>query len=355
MNHVECWPFLFLALSAPAGAYETDPLSDRRDPPGDGTDLANAYANELLAAALDRVNDDASCEGDDRTLRIAAAREIARIMTEKTTVPSRGRQPSMWFGAYAAWLESGPLDRRDYRDRTDLYSDVRLTNSPILRVFGPASTIQLAGVLLGTDKIDHFWVQGYDYFRVSHEGSDPLRAVRWGTRTELGIWGEATTGVFSYADLAANYDGYRFYTGLLREGSAVQRDEEGCLVLERPFDWSEWIDWHYDEALNPSVYTDGIAADVQRWTTSTGIDICNDLETWQAEWARIGTTEHVHEGYAGSRAPSRAEYVDLSDLCPALAMAAATEQQQDIVLPSGRTALRGDGPESRSRVRKAGL
>jgi hypothetical protein len=316
-----------LVLSAPrAQAYESDPLSARRDPPADATVPANAHATKLLDGAIDRANALTQCQGDDHSVHLVLAKEIARTMTDKRTVPSRGRQPQMWFGAYAAWLEEGPIERMDFRDRTDVYSNVRLTNSAILRVFGPASTIQLAGVLLGTDKIDHFWVQGYDYFRVSKEGLEPDRAIRWGTRTELGIWGEATTGVFSYADLAANYDGYQFYSTLLSPTSGIVRDDEGCVRMVRPFDWAEWIDWHYDEALNPSVYTEGIAADVERWTTSEGNAICNDDEVWETARTSVENSPHPRDGYyVGAKAPSRELLPDLSDLCPSLALAVVDE------------------------------
>jgi hypothetical protein len=201
---------------------------------------------------------------------------------------------------------------------------VRTGNSAILRVWGPASTIQLAGVLLGTDKLDHFWDQGYDYFRVSKHGLDPERAVRWGTRTELGPWGEATTGVFSYADLAANYDGHQFYATLLSPTSGIVRDDEGCVRMVRPFDWAEWIDWHYDEALNPSVFTEGVAADVERWTKGNGL--CSDDEVWESAWTSVENTAHSRDGYyVGAKAPSREVQTDLSDLCPSLALAVAHE------------------------------
>jgi hypothetical protein len=324
-----CLLFALVLCATRADAYESDPLSARRDPPADATILANAHATELLGGAIDRVNALTECQGDDRAMHVALAKEVARTMTDKRTVPSRGRQPQMWFGAYAAWLEEGPIERMDFRDRTDVYSNVRISNSAILRVFGPASTIQLAGVLLGTDKIDHFWVQGYDYFRVSKDGLEPERAVRWGTRTELGIWGEATTGVFSYADLAANYDGYQFYATLLSPTSGIVRDDEGCVRMVRPFDWAEWIDWHYDEALNPSVYTEGIAADVERWTTSSGNGICTDDEVWETARTSVENSAQREGYYVGAKAPSRELLPDLSDLCPSLALAVANEPADD--------------------------
>jgi hypothetical protein len=299
--------------------------------------VANARATEMLSGAIDRVNAATGCQGDDPTMRRALAKEIARTMTERDTAPSRGRQPQMTTGAYAVWAEEGPIERMDFHDRTDVYSDVRTGNSAILRVWGPASTIQLAGVLIGTDKLDHFWDQGYDYFRVSKHGLDPERAVRWGTRTELGLWGEATTGVFSYADLAANYDGYQFYATLLSPTSSIVRDDEGCVRMVRPFDWADSIDWHYDEALNPSVYTEGVALDVERWTTSKGNGICTDDEIWQSAWTTVENA-HTREGYyVGAKAPSREVQTDLSDLCPALAVAVANDPIDHGVVVSPRT------------------
>ena len=296
--------------------------------------MANAHATEMLGGAIDRVNAATQCHGDDHAMHLAVAKEVARTMAGKQAVPSRGRQPEMWFGAYAAWLEEGPVERLDFHDRTDIYSNVRIGNSANLRKFGPASTVQLAGILLGTDKIDHFWVQGYDYFRESKDGLEPERAVRWGTRTELGIWGGATTGVFSYADLAANYDGYQFYATLLAPTSGIGRDSDGCVRMVRPFDWADWIDWHYDEALNPPVYTDGIAADVARWTTTMGTGICSDDKVWQSAWTSVEKTAHTREGrYVGAKAPSRDVQTDLSDLCPALAVASEPVDHEAVVSP----------------------
>jgi hypothetical protein len=100
-----------------------------------------------------------------------------------------------------------------------------------------------------------------------------------------------------------------------------------------PFDWSDWIDWHYDEALNPSVFTEGIAQDVERWTTSKGNGICSDDAVWQSAWTSVENTAHPREGYyVGAKAPSRDVQMDLTDLCPSLALAVANEPATDDAL-----------------------
>ncbi len=218
-----------------ASGYESDQLTARLHELDDARQLANATANEMLARAIARTNvmaadADGTCRSDTATLSHELARNIREVMGKTTLIPSRGEQGIMYYGTYAAWLETGPIDRYTFTERNDIYSQVSFAENPIIATWAPASTIRLGDVLLGVDKIDHFWVQGHLYYEKAHQGERDEQAVRYGTRTERMKWGMMTTGVFSYADLAANYDGYRFYRDLLQPGSILQRDEDGCVV-----------------------------------------------------------------------------------------------------------------------------
>ncbi len=267
-----------LLLSMAALAFESDQLQARTQPPEDALQAANAQASHWLAQAIQRANHQVGCAVDDETMRHELARQIHRIMGGRVYVPSRDEQPPMGFGAYAAWLETGPIDRVSYSLRQDVYAELSLLENPILSTFGPASTLRFGPWLLGTDKIDHFWIQGYDYYQRSRQGLSPERAIEWGTRTERGIWGLFTTGVFSFADLAANYDGMRFYLGLLGPESVVGRDEAGCATLRRPFDWLDWVDWRYDEVLNPSLYRVGLARSMRDRVQAVAPWLCTQAE-----------------------------------------------------------------------------
>lgn len=301
-------PVVLLAVFPAVGhAFESDQVTTRLDPPDDAIAAANAHATSLLWQAAQRTNRLTGCALDDERTHDELARQVHREMGGRDYVPARGSQPPMGFGAYAAWMETGPLDRHTYADRTDLYSDVTVLDSLILATFGPASTVSLGPWLVGTDKIDHFWIQGYDYFRRSREGREPGRAVDWGTRTERGLWGLRTTGVFSYADLAANYDGMRFYTGLLGASSVLQRGEHGCVELVRPFDWAEWIDWRYDEVLNPSLFREGLADALRE-----GLD---EQAPWFCDQAVLLREPGTAAPWIGRRAPEGDRYVDLAEVC----------------------------------------
>ena len=44
--------------------------------------------------------------------------------------------------------------------------------------------------------------------------------MRRSVTTERGVFGALTTGIYSNADLVANYEGYRFYRGLFTTASS---------------------------------------------------------------------------------------------------------------------------------------
>ena len=48
-------------------------------------------------------------------------------------------------------------------------------------------------------------------------GEPPERLLQKGWFAERWIFGELTTGVFSNADLVANYEGWRFYQSLFKD------------------------------------------------------------------------------------------------------------------------------------------
>jgi hypothetical protein len=92
------------------------------------------------------------------------------------------------------------------------------------------------------------------------------------------IFGQLTTGVFSNADLVANYEGYLFYRSLFEDGVV---DGKGPIVgwqgdrpqLLRPFDWADHVNDYWDEALNPSFLSPGL----QRWMDKTLPSLCPDF------------------------------------------------------------------------------
>ncbi len=241
-------------LFATATAYEVDSWTPHQDPPDDVAPLANAVMDHLLDEAVE----DVRCHPDDTVLRRRLARSIRRVAARRTLLlrldeEARPLPSRLGYGRYTAWLESDPLVPRVTTGSDGMFSEVGLLDGAILHIAGTASTVRLGEVLVGTDKIDHFLATGQSYLRWSRDGLDPERAARRGARTERLQFGRLTSKAFSYADLAANWDGYRFYEGLLGPDSAIQRDGP-CALRTRAFDWADWVAPDWDELANPSVY-----------------------------------------------------------------------------------------------------
>jgi hypothetical protein len=94
--------------------------------------------------------------------------------------------------------------------------------------------------------------------------------------TERTFYGTLVSGVYSNADLCANYAGMKFYQGLTREIKIGDEIKPAVLILKdgvwtfnenaalqklliKPF-----LSDHLNEALNPSIFTGGLRAFVRR-------------------------------------------------------------------------------------------
>ena len=166
-----------------------------------------------------------------------------------------------------------------------VYGDSLLTKPIFLVDLSP--TVNVHGCYFGTDKLGHFFQQGYDYFREyrqeelrgAGERRALARAVRVGIGQESGIFGEALIGVYSNADLAANYAGLKFYLNLTRPVFIGARQLPPLLVRDNKSRWvlnpaagrgagarellRPFASNHFNEALNPSRYSDQMRATVR--------------------------------------------------------------------------------------------
>lgn len=215
--------------------------------------VMDARMNELLDALGRSLRDDPPKSERERDERVQAHfqhRFVPQLVTP-----------------YEEWAEHDarvPLyrarDKGIYGNAVD-YDDMRMAwyieLSPL---------IQVAGVLIGLDKLGHFLGQGASYYARYRALStlpraERLRALReHGHRQELGQLGIATGGVYSFADLAANWAGMTFYLALFDDVTLegehharyFERTPRGQYRRVRDFHWSEWIGPEWDEALNPS-------------------------------------------------------------------------------------------------------
>ncbi len=144
-----------------------------------------------------------------------------------------------------------PKDQNIYTKKGALWDTLAVPScSPMIR---------LAGHWTGTDKLGHFFSEGFEY-HVRGKGSS-LDAHRYGTTTEKGLFGAETTGVRSYGDLAANTSGFDFYSEVLGGSNPYFECRGGRYVrTARKFSWKDHINEAWDEAVNCSTYTSELGA-----------------------------------------------------------------------------------------------
>jgi hypothetical protein len=272
-------------LGVPVGARadETDNLTCRGRLSLDSEAVLDAWVNARIQEAVAHANRRCPAACDAAGL----ADELHRRVGGSTLHP--------WTWIPKARLERWIPGQRDV-DRCHLgfgetIYGARPYNQPWLfpflgRIIWVADSILVAGHVVGLDKIGHFLREGFAHWRqverngediassVAREWGPPHRQFRW---TEYGLKGHSLTGIVSYADVAAGYWGFRFWSDLLsldRGGSFVTHDAHlGRFTLRRVFRFDEYVNDAWDEAINPSRLHPTLEREVQAALQDLGLTL----------------------------------------------------------------------------------
>ena len=125
--------------------------------------------------------------------------------------------------------------------------------------------VNIDGIRVGTDKFEHIFGRGFMYFKRHYlRGHSLKRVFKYGIRGEKTLFGgnKLATGVFSYADLSANFNGMRFWNHMLQLRDDVMGDNHGpyisCqndkYVQVKEIDFRHYIDESMDESINCSKF-----------------------------------------------------------------------------------------------------
>lgn len=155
--------------------------------------------------------------------------------------------------------EIGILLRPDFPVANDTLATSVFRNFPILEFphlwvvsLTLARLMRFDSHYIGTDKMGHFFDQGWTYFQMVHEEGRSVRdALQWGVDSENGDFGLAMNGIFSWGDLLVNYQGLRFWEDVPHRYFECRA---GTWSLTRPFDFADYIDAGWDEAVNCAEY-----------------------------------------------------------------------------------------------------
>ena len=214
----------------------------------------------------------------NRLLRHAIRRANERYMESRPKADSRWLQPrcdetrlyDALTGALArsvvgqleTFAETSPdIIRRKVLLEQSIYRDFYWQASPTL-VFSErmAAVIKLNGVEMGTDKLGHFFTEGYSYFLVTEKLEKNIESgLLFGEWSESVYFGAQTTGVYSFADLTANFQGLRFWNRVLARQSDPLSGQTPTPYIEcrnsrwtlaRTFEWRDYVDSGWNEAIN---------------------------------------------------------------------------------------------------------
>lgn len=117
--------------------------------------------------------------------------------------------------------------------------------------------INMCGTKVGIDKLDHFFGHGYIYYQESRR-TNKNDAVSSGEAREHDFWGLGGTGVKSYADLSANYNGMQFWEQFFAPSNPAivckNNKFELAKDFDQRFDLCQFFDESFNETINCSSY-----------------------------------------------------------------------------------------------------
>lgn len=272
-----------LFISKTALSYEVDQFTRRNEPIRDSTALTDAEINKRIQYALESTNPNVfekllgvqGCGGSTKDHSESRRRLFTNLRDYLAT-----QNP---IGLVEAWSEKNnevakrrvPLDQSIYRTAAQ--------KSLIIKYFGIASVVSVNKEQIGTDKLGHFLSEGYNFYLKAHiedTAEKKTKSVLLNSfSSETGLDGFATTKIKSYADMAVNYDGTRFWNKLCGHLTLDSTDAErtyflknkclpnsylkcegGSWILnpEQKFTLKDYVTPAWDETINCSTFHDDI-------------------------------------------------------------------------------------------------
>ena len=225
------------AISTAASAYETDQFSNRLNDIEDATAVLDDRVNQSIAQAIA----DWSGPRDEKLVVDNIYYDIGGLH---------------WVDRIERWaMSSGEVEHLQTSRYRSIYRGHPIWATRVAALFGTGPTIKVNGVLIGSDKLGHFLSQGRKFWLRYRRSGDEVKAAEQSAYTERALFGQMTTGVYSNADLVANYEGYRFYRSLFEDDivpgkPAILAWRNDSWVVQRPFTWADFVNEYWDEALN---------------------------------------------------------------------------------------------------------
>lgn len=281
--------FLLIPLISPIGgsASEVDQYTSIETPLADATEQFNRWINDSLESAVAKLN---------RSTHDCSEEFLLSHLIDAMNL-------SQWDAIEADIKRLHPeIPRVDVEFEKSIYAEAD-SRQPVLSAGAITHIVSINNIRIGADKLGHFFAQGLILYRakgkptVSEKGNiftfgfyaeKALRGFEnaknaeesansrlsreaygyiGGPRYQLEkidlrkkaavdalydedtIMGMDFNGVRSYADVAANYDGFMFWSQFFGTNVTCTK---GKYTKEKDFDWRQWVTSAWDETINCS-------------------------------------------------------------------------------------------------------
>jgi hypothetical protein len=189
------------------------------------------------------------------------------------------------IGQIEMYAEESPLiTKRTLPIQQSIYRDFSAVNAPSLATYKRiSSVINLNGIEIGTDKLGHFFTEGWRYFQLTNQmEGDIKKGILFGLWTESFYYGAQAPGVFSYADMIANFNGLRFWNRVrskfkdpithLYQPPYITCENKKWAV-NNSFLWSEYVDEAWNESVNCNNFkTQGLLNQINYYDTLCDVE-----------------------------------------------------------------------------------
>jgi hypothetical protein len=232
-------------------ASETDAFTFRYYDIADSTDILDQEINRRMNEAMDRTNYAAIESSGTCNVDL-----LFKNLTKQFHRPI--------YGKVEGWIKRHKeIPHARVPVRKSIFRDIPFwKNLPVhAGKMGLGPVIRLNGQLVGNDKIGHFFDEGLHNYHLLQEGKSIADAVAYGVETETGIFGLKATGVYSYADTVANFNGLNYWyrimgSPLTGTGDSYFTCDQGTLKRNVSFTFRDYVDAGWDEGINCSEYRD---------------------------------------------------------------------------------------------------
>tara|TARA_B110001454_G_scaffold219201_1_gene251875 strand:- start:15672 stop:16667 length:996 start_codon:yes stop_codon:yes gene_type:complete len=225
----------------------------------DSAEIINAKANAYLQQGLDKINAVSPCVDSEKS-----EQALYKELTNYFANHNHGK-------LIQDILERDEVDKRRVLIKDSIYSAWNVTDGYLLgrkkagqSKLGLMPLLRIGDQYIGADKLEHMFGMGLIYHSgITFKGKTLKDVLKNGIlREKTALGGNmVATGVFSYGDLSANFNGMRFWNHLLQKrddvlgvaynvGPYVRCEAGKWKTTEFKIDFRNYVDASMDESIN---------------------------------------------------------------------------------------------------------